>query len=76
MAERDGYDLIRAVRERPADSGGQVPAIAVTAYAHPDDVTRSLSSGFQVHLSKPIDPAELFTALERLTAEHARRVAE
>ena len=73
MPDQDGYDLIRAVRERPVESGGTVPAIAVTAYARPEDAMQSLSSGFQVHLTKPIDPVELFSAVERLTPERSRR---
>ena len=76
MPDEDGYDLIRAIRQRSAESGGRVPAIAVTAYARPDDETRSLSSGFQVHLTKPVDPVDLFSAVERLTAERAPRAAE
>jgi PAS domain S-box-containing protein len=76
MPEEDGYDLIRAIRERPADSGGLVPAIAVTAYARPEDETRSLLSGFQVHLTKPIDPVELISAVERLMPEHLPRVID
>jgi CheY-like chemotaxis protein len=76
MPDQDGYELIRSVRERPAESGGLVPAIAVTAYARPDDETRSLSSGFQVHLTKPIDPVELFSAVDRLRPERARRPEE
>lgn len=73
MPDEDGYDLIRSVRDRPAESGGLVPAIAVTAYARPEDATQSLSSGFQVHLTKPIDPVELFSAVERLMPERSRR---
>lgn len=76
MPDEDGYDLIRSVRERPADSGGRAPAIAVTAYARPEDETGSLVSGFQLHLAKPIDPVELFSAVERLTPERARCAAE
>jgi PAS domain S-box-containing protein len=76
MPDEDGYDLIRSVRELPAASGGLVPAIAVTAYARPEDETRSLSSGFQVHLTKPVDPVKLFSAVERLMPERGRRDAE
>jgi len=72
MPDEDGYDLIRSVRNRPATSGGLVPAIAVTAYARPEDERRSLSSGFQVHLTKPIDPMKLFSAVERLASELPR----
>ena len=73
MPDEDGYDLIRSVRGRPAESGGLVPAIAVTAYVRREGAMESLSSGFQAHLSKPIDPVQLFSALERLTPERLRR---
>jgi signal transduction histidine kinase/ActR/RegA family two-component response regulator len=76
MADEDGYDLIRSVRQLPADSGGLLPAIAVTAYARPEDESRSLSSGFQVHLTKPIDPVTLFSAVERLMPERGGRDTE
>jgi CheY-like chemotaxis protein len=73
MPDQDGYELIRLLRQRSAEAGGTVPAIAVTAYARPEDATLSLSSGFQVHLTKPIDPAELFLAVERLAPKQSRR---
>jgi CheY-like chemotaxis protein len=76
MPDQDGYELIRTVRARPEASGGLVPAIAVSAYARPEDSTRAASSGFQVHLAKPIDPNVLYAAVERLAAEHRRRAAE
>ncbi len=70
---RDGCDLIHAVR-----SGGKtaeaLPAIALTAFARTEDQTRSLKSGFQLHLSKPVDAAELVAAVahlaDRETAPH------
>jgi CheY-like chemotaxis protein len=73
MPDQDGHELIRSIRGRPATSGGLVPAIAVTAYARPGDVDESLLSGFQIHLTKPIDPVELFSAVERLTPGRQRR---
>jgi PAS domain S-box-containing protein len=76
MPEADGFDLIRSIRERPETSGGRIPAIAVTALARPEDSRRSLSSGFQVHLTKPIDPLALYSAIERLALSHDRRGAE
>ena len=76
MPDQDGYDFIRMLRERPAAAGGLVPAIAVTAYARTEDSTRSLSSGFQIHLTKPIDPNALYSAVERLALENGRRAAE
>jgi PAS domain S-box-containing protein len=75
MPERDGYDLIRRVRERPAQSGGLVPAIAVTAFARPEDTQRSIAAGFQLHLTKPLDPIALFYAVERLAVDVSRHTA-
>lgn len=59
----DGLTLIRSVRARPADKGGLTPAIAVTAYASPDDRTRVLAAGYQMHVSKPIEPSALIAAI-------------
>jgi CheY-like chemotaxis protein len=67
MPEHDGYELIAQVRSRLAERGGNLPAIALTAYARAEDRTRALDAGFQMHVSKPVDPAELITALASLT---------
>jgi CheY-like chemotaxis protein len=47
------------VRARPRSEGGSIPAIALTAFARPEDRRRALHAGFQVHLAKPVEPAEL-----------------
>jgi CheY-like chemotaxis protein len=59
MPEFDGYWLIRTIRALPADRGGTIPAIVVTALGHPHGVERTLAAGFQAHLRKPVDPWEL-----------------
>ena len=59
MAEGDGFELIRWVRSLPSEQGGNVPALALTAYATVDDRVRVLSAGYQMHLPKPIEPDEL-----------------
>ncbi|MGC4030965.1 MAG: ATP-binding protein [Tepidisphaeraceae bacterium] len=59
MPGEDGYSLIRRIRSRPAVAGGQVPAIALTAYARANDRIRAIEAGFQAHLVKPVNPAEL-----------------
>lgn len=59
MPHIDGYELIRQIRSRPADAGGNVPAIAMTAYAHDSDRQRALTQGYQEHLAKPIEAASL-----------------
>ena len=68
MPGENGYDLIRQVRALPIESGGGVPAIAITAFARPEDRSRALAAGFQQHLSKPVEQAELLAAVSRLTA--------
>jgi PAS domain S-box-containing protein len=57
MPEQDGYDLIRQLRADPATY--DIPAAALTAFARPNDRKRSLLAGFQTHVAKPVDPAEL-----------------
>jgi PAS domain S-box-containing protein len=68
MPGEDGYALIRQVRARPLERGGQVPAVALTAYARLDDRWRALSAGYQRHVPKPIEPADLATVVARLAA--------
>jgi CheY-like chemotaxis protein len=73
MPDRDGFEFVRRIRERPPQQGGNVPAIALTAYAGPEDRARALTAGFQVHLPKPIDFHELLATLANLTAHRAQR---
>jgi CheY-like chemotaxis protein len=67
MPGQDGYSFMRELRTRPKDEGGQVPAVALTAYARPDDRFRALSSGFQMHLAKPVEVRELLQVVASLT---------
>jgi signal transduction histidine kinase/ActR/RegA family two-component response regulator len=60
MPIEDGYHLIRRVRAL-CDSGGATPAIALTAYARVEDRMRAIEAGYQMHLAKPVEPAELIT---------------
>ncbi len=62
----DGYMLIRRVRELPEEQGGRTPAAALTAYAGAEDRARSLSSGYQLHVAKPVEPAELAAVVASL----------
>ncbi|MDB5295823.1 MAG: hypothetical protein JWO31_1806 [Phycisphaerales bacterium] len=61
---RDGYEVLREVREVERERGGgtPVPAVAVTAFARREDHDRALAAGFRTHLSKPVQPAELVAA--------------
>lgn len=75
MPERDGYDLIRLVRELPASHGGQTPAIALTAYAREEDRFRALTAGFQAHLAKPVAPSDLVAAVSLVATMGSPRVS-
>jgi PAS domain S-box-containing protein len=66
MPNVDGYEFIRRVRARSPQSGGTVPAAALTAYARMQDRMRVLSAGYQMHVPKPIQPAELVTVVASL----------
>ncbi|MEZ2279985.1 MAG: response regulator [Microcoleus sp.] len=67
MPEVDGYTLIQQIRALPPEQGGQLPAIAVTAYATEDDRQRAIASGYQQHLIKPLEPELLAEAIVALT---------
>jgi PAS domain S-box-containing protein len=66
MPVEDGYGLIKRLRELPREEGGTIPALALTAYARTEDRVKALSAGYQVHLSKPVDRAELAAVVARL----------
>ena len=59
MPGEDGFELIRKVRELPPERGGRTPAVALTAYARAADRLRVLRSGYQMHVAKPVELAEL-----------------
>ena len=63
MPGQDGYDLIRELRSRRPQDGGEIPAIALTGYAAPQDGERALSAGYHTHLAKPVEPRYLVKLL-------------
>jgi CheY-like chemotaxis protein len=67
MTGENGYALIRKVRALAPEAGGHIPAIALTAYAGAADRRRALLAGFQTHLAKPVDPADLIAVILSLT---------
>ena len=67
MPEMDGYMLIRQVRNWLPEQGGEIPAIALTAYAGEYDRQQAISAGFSYHVPKPVEPAELIAAITKLT---------
>jgi len=67
MPEQDGYELIKEVRQmESADHTARVPALALTAYAKAEDRVRALTGGYQVHLAKPVEPAEFVLVVANL----------
>ena len=59
MPDQNGYELISRIRALEPHQGGDIPAVALTAYAKSEDRLRALSAGFQTHVAKPIEPSEL-----------------
>jgi signal transduction histidine kinase/DNA-binding response OmpR family regulator len=72
MPGNSGYDLIRMIRNLPPEQGGRTPAVALTGYSRLDDRTRALMMGFDMHITKPIDPAELLVVLARFASRIQR----
>jgi len=72
MAHSDGFSLIKRIRQSDDHKLREVPAAALTAYARAEDRMKVLQSGFQMHLAKPVDPAELIVAVASL----ARRTGQ
>jgi PAS domain S-box-containing protein len=69
MPGEDGYSLVRKLRALGRANGGDLPAIALTAYARPEDRVKAITAGFQMHVAKPVEPIELVT----MVAAAARR---
>jgi CheY-like chemotaxis protein len=72
MPEVDGYELLRRIRALGPARGGKVPAIALTAFARPEDRARSLRVGFSMHVSKPIQPDRLTLTVAALAGRGVR----
>lgn len=76
MPEMDGYTLIQQVRTLPPEQGGQIPAIALTAYAREGDYQHAINNGYQRHITKPLDPEELVRAVKTLMQQNLVDIAE
>ena len=66
MPEESGYVLMQRIRRLTPEHGGAIPALALTAYAGPDDAQLALSAGFQAHVAKPVQPVKLALAVAEL----------
>jgi PAS domain S-box-containing protein len=71
MPVMDGYALIEKVRRLPAERGGKIPAAALTAYAGVEARMSVLLAGYQIHIPKPVEPAELTTVVANLAERYA-----
>jgi len=73
MPDVDGYQLIRHIRKLPKRGGGQIPAVAVTAYASEVDRERAVAAGYYAHLAKPFPPERLMSIVAKLIEPQSRR---
>jgi CheY-like chemotaxis protein len=71
MPGQDGYSLIREVRALQAADKATVPALALTAFTRKEDRTRALHEGFDEHMAKPVEPANLLVSLSELVKRNA-----
>ncbi|KYG70311.1 hypothetical protein AZI85_14315 [Bdellovibrio bacteriovorus] len=70
MPEKDGYELISMIRRLPAEMGGNVKAICLTAYAHEEDHKKALDTGFNEHLAKPVEAKQLIRSVSKLVGRY------
>ena len=63
MPSENGYSFIKRVRSLSAASCGDIPAIALTAYARVEDRVMAIAASFQMHIAKPVEPIELVTMI-------------
>lgn len=75
MPEEDGLSLLRKVRSRTSAGGGNLPAVAITAYARLEDRAQSLLAGFDACVTKPVEPVDLIDAVARVSGRSTRRGA-
>ena len=66
MPRVDGYELLRRLRAE----GNQIAAVALTAFARPEDKNKSLEVGYSAHISKPVEPPDLLNAVTKLALTH------
>lgn len=66
LPQMDGYEFVRRVRALPPDKGRDVPVAALTAFARSEDRRQAMLAGFDIHVAKPVDPAELVAVVGRL----------
>lgn len=73
MPNMDGFSLIRQIRALPPEKGGQIPAIALTAYAREEDYQKAILIGYQRPVPKPLDPEQLVVSSIRDGTTYCKR---
>jgi len=76
MPRESGYDLIRSVRDLPAEAGGRTPAIACTGYSRAEDRARAMRAGFDAVVAKPVDLELLVDTIAHVAGVRDPGVAE
>jgi CheY-like chemotaxis protein len=69
MPEEDGYTLVSKIRQLPAESGGRIPALALSAFATAESKKRALESGFNSYATKPFEPDQLIKEIMALVGK-------
>ncbi len=72
MPDMDGFELLARVRALGAAKGGNLPAIALTAFARSEDRLRALEAGFGAHISKPVEPSELIATVASMAPTNSK----
>ena len=70
LPDEDGYSLIRQVRAAEEGTGKRIPAVALTAFARVEDRLKALTEGYNMHVAKPVEPAELALVVASLTGQN------
>jgi PAS domain S-box-containing protein len=70
MPDIDGFELLARVQALGADRGGNIPAVALTAFARSEDRLKALEAGFRAHISKPVEPSELIATVAAMVPRH------
>jgi CheY-like chemotaxis protein len=76
MPKEDGYGLILEVRSSLNESIARTPALALSAHARAEDRLRALSTGYDAHVAKPIEPTDLVTVIAKLIRSHEKNSGE
>jgi PAS domain S-box-containing protein len=76
MPGKSGYELIRELRARPPENGGTVPAVALTAYAAQEDVSKAKRAGFDAHMAKPVEMQDLARKLVELSGGSTEEIGQ